>query len=100
MGFVTLTLCDAGAIFYQLSHDATQLGVGQFFGIVFFSVFPNDWSVPFSWRAFDDFLDLETFWIFFYAPISSSGPSGKILTDFRDIFLGDLTEKKIFEVQH
>ena len=31
-------LCDAGAILYQLSHEATQLGAGQFDGIVFFSV--------------------------------------------------------------
>ena len=28
--------CDAGTILYQLSHEATQLGVGQFVGIVFF----------------------------------------------------------------
>ena len=31
-------LCDAGAILYQLSHEATQSGAGQFVGIVFFSV--------------------------------------------------------------
>ena len=33
-----LALCDAGAILYQLSHEAAQLGAGQFVGIVFFSV--------------------------------------------------------------
>ena len=29
-------LCDAGTIVYQLSHEATQLGAGQFVRIVFF----------------------------------------------------------------
>ena len=25
--------CDAGAVFYQLSYEATQLGAGQFVGL-------------------------------------------------------------------
>ena len=31
-------LCDAGAILSHLSHEAPQLGAGQFVRIVFFSV--------------------------------------------------------------
>ena len=32
-GFEPMTLCDAGAMLYQLSYEATQLGAGQFAGL-------------------------------------------------------------------
>ena len=33
-GFDPMTLCDAGAMLYKLSFEATQLGAGQFVGLI------------------------------------------------------------------
>ena len=34
MGLETHDLCDAGAMLHQLSFEATQLGAGQFVGLM------------------------------------------------------------------
>ena len=43
-GFEPMTLCDAGAMHYKLSFEATQLGAGQFVGLICFGEGLDEWN--------------------------------------------------------